>query len=88
MEACRPYLLEEMTGRKLIVPLGATATGNLLGRKVVMSEMANRFHPLELSGVFYLIMPTYHPSACIYNKDARVMLAKGLRMAKEHCHLT
>ncbi len=81
--ACRPYLMEELPGRRLVVPLGATATENLLGRPVRMGEEANRVREVVLDGIVINVMPTYHPSACIYNKEARVKLVEGLAIAKE-----
>jgi DNA polymerase len=83
ISACRPYLLEELPGRRLVVPLGATATENLLGRRVRMGEEANRVREVVLDGIVMMVMPTYHPSACIYNKEARVRLVEGLALAKE-----
>ena len=83
MAACRPYLMEELPGRRLVVPLGATATENLLGRRVRMGEEANLVREVVLDGMVIMVMPTYHPSACIYNKEARVKLVEGLAMAKE-----
>jgi DNA polymerase len=83
ISACRPYLLEELPGRRLVVPLGATATENLLGRPVRMGEEANRVREVVLNGTVMMVMPTYHPSACIYNKEARVRLVEGLALAKE-----
>ncbi len=74
--------MEELLGRHLVVPLGATATENLLGRPVRMGEEANRVREVVLDGIVITVMPTYHPSACIYNKEARVKLVEGLAIAK------
>lgn len=84
---CRPYLMEELKGRRLVVPLGATATENLLGRKVKMSEEANHLREVEIDGIKISVLPTYHPSACIYSRSAREKLGQALAMAKEHCGL-
>lgn len=85
--ACRPYLLAELEGRLLVVTLGATAAENLLGHPVKMSEEANRMREVEVDGVKVMVLPTYHPSACIYNKQAREKLAAALALAKDHCGL-
>jgi uracil-DNA glycosylase family 4 len=85
--SCRPYLLEELRGRRLVMPLGATATGNLLGKKVKMSEVANHLREVEIDGIMVTVLPTYHPSACIYSKVAREKLIQALAVAKDYCGL-
>jgi uracil-DNA glycosylase family 4 len=85
--SCRPYLIDELRGRRLVLPLGATATSNLLGRPVKMSEEANRPREVEIDGIMVMVLPTYHPSACIYNKIARQRLSEALAMAKGLCGL-
>jgi uracil-DNA glycosylase family 4 len=85
--SCRPYLLEELRGRRLVMPLGATATGNLLGVKVKMSEEANHLREVEIDGIMVTVLPTYHPSACIYSKVAREKLSQALAVAKDYCGL-
>jgi uracil-DNA glycosylase len=88
VRACRPYLLQELDGRGLIVALGSTAIEALLGKKMKVGEVANQVIEVDLEGCHLKVLMTYHPSACIYNREARVKLTEGLRMAKDICHIT
>lgn len=88
VEACRPFLIEDLRGRRLVVALGSTAIEALLGKKVKVGEVANQVMTLELELGSVQVLLTYHPSACIYSKEARTKLAEGLRMAREMCSIT
>ncbi|OPY34111.1 MAG: Uracil DNA glycosylase superfamily protein [Methanomassiliicoccales archaeon PtaU1.Bin124] len=88
VEACMPHLMEDLKGRGLVVALGSTAIEALLGKKVKVGEVANQIVDVDFHGLKLKVLLTYHPSACIYNRDARVKLAEGLRMAKEYCGIT
>jgi uracil-DNA glycosylase len=86
--ACRPYLEEDLKGRCLIVALGLTASEGLLGRKVSLKVDANKVFQIQLGGETISVMPTYHPSACLFNLTARKGLKEGIAMAMERCGFT
>ena len=88
VRSCRPYLMEDLRDRQLIVALGSTAIEALTGKKVKIGEVANTIEDVRIDCQTYHVLLTYHPSACIYNRDARVKLAEGLRKAKEYCGIT
>lgn len=88
ISACLPYLLEDLKGHGLVVALGSTAIEALLGKKVKVGEVANQMVDIDFHGLKLKVLLTYHPSACIYNREARVKLAEGLRIAKEYCGIT
>ncbi|HUT26743.1 MAG TPA: uracil-DNA glycosylase [Methanomassiliicoccales archaeon] len=79
--ACRPYLLEELADKRLVLALGISAAEGLLGRKVVMKDSANKLFDVELNGLELKVMVTYHPSACIYTPGAKDVLREALRTA-------
>jgi DNA polymerase len=81
--SCRRYLAEDLKDRRLVVALGSTAIEGLLGRKVKVTEVANQYVDVDIDGVGRVkVLMTFHPSACIYNREARVKLAEALRMAE------
>ena len=88
VEACRPYLLEDLHGRCLVVALGLTASEGLLGRKVSLKVDANKVFQVKLGEETIDIMPTYHPSACLFNLTARKGLTEGIALAMGRCGLT
>jgi uracil-DNA glycosylase family 4 len=83
ISACRPYLEQELRGRRLVVALGSTAIEGLIGRKVKVTQVVNQIVLVNIGGLDIEVLMTFHPSACIYNKDARVKLVEGLCLAKE-----
>jgi len=84
MRACRPYLEEELRGKDFILALGLSAAEDLLGRKMVMRDVANRPFEVELFGRKVVMMVTYHPSACIYRPPAKDTLREALRIAASY----
>jgi uracil-DNA glycosylase family 4 len=86
--ACRPYLEEDLKGRCLIVALGLTASEGLLGRKVSLKVDANKVFQIRLGEETISVMPTYHPSACLFNLTARKGLKEGIALAMERCGIT
>jgi DNA polymerase len=64
VEACRPWLEQEIAviRPELIVAMGATAAGALLGPKVRVTRDRGTFHDLEGIG---RVMPTVHPSSVL-----------------------
>lgn len=83
MAACRPFLESEISGRALVVCLGRSAIRDLMGYDGKMSDIANRIVTMEFGGEEVDFLPTYHPAATIYNKDARAALRDAMVMVKE-----
>jgi DNA polymerase len=83
--ACRPYLEEDLAGRCLVVALGLTASEGLLGRKVSLKIDANQVFQVRLGEETISVMPTYHPSACLFNLTARKGLKEGIALAMGRC---
>jgi uracil-DNA glycosylase len=88
VEACRPYLDEDLHGRCLIVAMGLTASEGLLGRKVSLKTEANRVFQVKMGSETVSVMPTYHPAACIYSKAACEGLREGIALAMDRCGFT
>jgi uracil-DNA glycosylase family 4 len=88
VEACRPYLIDDLNERCLIVALGLTASEGLLGRKVSLKVDANKVFQVGLGKGTISVMPTYHPSACLFNLTARKGLKEGIAVAMERCGFT
>ncbi len=88
VSACRPYLEEDLKGRCLVVALGLTASEGLLGRKVSLKVDANQVFKVAMGNETVSVMPTYHPSACLFNLTARKGLKEGIAVAMERCGLT
>jgi len=84
MAACRPFLGEELRGKRFILALGLSAAEDLLGRKMVMKDVCNRPVQADLGDGEIMIMVTYHPSACIYRPAAKDVLRDALRMAASY----
>ncbi len=83
MQACFPYLEQELQDRQLIVAMGRTACENLLGRAVKVGQEANTYASIELMGKKKEVLLTYHPSACLYNLKAREGLRASIRLVRE-----
>lgn len=81
VSSCRPYLAEDLNDKTFVLALGLSAAEGLLGRKLVMSEVANQTFDVELDGHKLKVMVTYHPSACIYRPQAKDVLRDALRAA-------
>jgi len=84
MSACFPFLLEELIGKKIIVAMGRTACLDLLGREVKLDEEANSILQVVIGDTMPLIVPTYHPAACLYSMRARETLKKSIEIAKAY----
>lgn len=74
MEACRKFLNSELKGRKVVVGLGKSAVKDLLGYDGPMSQVVNTVQHIDVDGESIPFIPTYHPMACVYKKDARDQL--------------
>lgn len=82
-EACFPYLEQELEGKELVVTMGRTASSNLIGREIKLSEDANVIVEVELAGMTLRILPTFHPAACLFNLEAREGLRRTVRLVKD-----
>ena len=82
MEACRPFLLSELKGRKLVVGLGKTSCRNLMGYTGGMKDVVNKMMKIDIDGEQVDFLPAYHPMACVYRKEARESLAETMRIVK------
>ncbi len=83
MDACRPFLDHELSGRKVVVGLGKSACRDLLGYEGKMSDIANTKMSISILGKDVLFIPTYHPAACIYSRESRDALRTTMRILRE-----
>ncbi len=82
MAACRPFLLSELAERDAVVALGRSACRALAGLEAPMKDIVNSRVPLDVDGNETVLIPTYHPAACIYRKEAREGLRETIRAVK------
>ena len=82
MAACRPFLESELRGRSLVVGLGKSACRDLMGFEGKMGDIANIIVKIDVGGEQVDFLPTYHPAACIYNRNARSMLAEAMEIVR------
>ena len=82
MEACRPFLVSELKGRKMIVGLGKSSCRDLMGYEGGMKDVVNKVVKIDLDGEKADFLPAYHPMACVYRKEARESLAETMRIVK------
>ncbi len=83
MEACRPFLMSELEGREMVVLLGRSAIKDLLGYEGPMKDVVNIIQERDVDGVRIRFLPTYHPMACVYRKEARQRLADAMAMVRD-----
>lgn len=48
-----------------------------------MADIVNKRTVITVNGKEIPFIPTYHPSACIYNKNARTVLKETIRTVRE-----
>ena len=84
MEACRPFLESELSGRSLVVGLGKSAIRDLIGYDGKMGDIVNKVIRIDIGGSEVEFLPTYHPAACIYNKGARAALADAMAIVRSY----
>ncbi len=84
VRACRPYLEEELKGKRFVLAMGLSAAEGLLGHKVTLKDSANQLYDLVLNREELKVMVTYHPSACIYRPVAREVIREALRAASSY----
>ena len=74
MKACARFLRSEIADAKLIIGLGKSACRDLMGYSGPMAPVVNKPVMIDVDGRQVEFIPTYHPAATIYSKEAR----KGL----------
>ena len=84
MDACRPFLESELSGRSLVVGLGRSAVRDLMGFEGKLSEVANRVTEIEVGGQRVRFLPTYHPAATIYNRESRAALREAMLIVRDY----
>ena len=82
MEACHPFLVSELKGRRLIVGLGKSSCRDLMGYEGGMKDVVNKIVKIDVDGESIDFLPAYHPMACVYRKEARESLAETMRIVK------
>jgi DNA polymerase len=83
MAACRPFLDSELYDKKVIVGLGKSACRDLLKYEGKMGDIANKKMSIIVRDREITFIPTYHPAACIYNRDSTSALKETLRTVKD-----
>jgi len=83
MSACRPFLDSELYDRELIVGLGKSACRNLLNYEGKMADIVNKTVTIRVKDRAVNFIPTYHPAACIYSKEARGALRVTMRIIRD-----
>lgn len=83
MSACRKFLDYELSQARLVIGLGKSACKSLTGYNGRMADIVNKRTVLKIDGKEIPFIPTYHPQACIYSKDARPVLRETMRIVRE-----
>lgn len=83
MEACRPFLEHELYDKELIIGLGKSACRDLLGYEGRMADIVNRKTAITIREKEITFIPTYHPAACIYSREAEAALRATVRTLKD-----
>lgn len=83
MAACRPFLDWELSGRAAVIGLGKSACRDLLGYDGKMSQIVNTEQKVQAGGQWVPFIPTYHPAACIYSREARAGLGETIKTVVE-----
>ena len=83
MAACRPFLNAELIDCRLVIGLGKSACRSLLGYEGKMSDIVNKRMAITVNGKEIPFLPTYHPAACIYSKEARVGLRETICIVRD-----
>jgi DNA polymerase len=68
---------------RVLVALGASAGGALLGRPVSLKEEAGSVHRVRRAGLDVRCVITYHPAGIVYRPSARKNLVDDLTLAWE-----
>ncbi|MCL2711663.1 MAG: HAD-IIA family hydrolase [Methanomassiliicoccaceae archaeon] len=83
MDACRPFLEHELSGKRVVVGLGRSACRILIGYEGKMSDIVNKETTITISGKEITFLPSYHPAACIYNSASKEELKRTMRILRE-----
>lgn len=83
MAACRPFLMSELEGARLVIALGRSAVRDLTGYDGPMSDIVNVPMPLRVGDREVTLIPTYHPAATIYNRSSRAELDRTMATVAE-----
>lgn len=85
MRTCRPFLESELSSKEIVVCLGKSACKSLLGYTGKMGDIVNKKQAILFDGRMVVVIPTYHPAACIYNRDSVEGLRETIRAVKREC---
>ena len=80
MRACRTFLDSELYDKKVVIGLGKSACRDLLGYDGKMVDIVNIARTIRVGDRDVTFIPTYHPAACIYSKEARNVLRTTMRI--------
>lgn len=83
MAACRRFLDSEMESRRVVVGLGKSAVRDLMGYEGPIADVVNRVQRITVNGKEVAFIPTYHPMACVYRRQAREGLLRTMAILKE-----
>lgn len=83
MAACRPFLNAELINCTLVIGLGKSSCRNMLGYEGKMADIVNKRVTIIIDGKEIPFLPTYHPAACIYSKEARAGLRETIRTVRD-----
>ncbi len=87
IEACRPYLLEQLAiiQPQVICTLGAIAAKALLGIGISITRVRGQRHEFEdpTGGYHIPVIPTFHPAYLLRNPDAKKLVWKDLKRVKQ-----
>ncbi|MDO5852617.1 MAG: HAD-IIA family hydrolase [Thermoplasmata archaeon] len=83
MAACRPFLESELAEARLVVGLGKSAIRDIMGYVGPMADIVNVPVTIEVAGREVVFIPTYHPTATIYNKKSRSELNETMRVVSQ-----
>ncbi len=80
IEACRPYLLEQLAiiQPQVICTLGAIAAKALLGTEISITRVRGQRHEFEGMPV----IPTFHPAYLLRNPDAKKLVWQDLKRVR------
>lgn len=84
MSACRPFLDYELKDCSFIVGLGKSACRDLIGYEGKMANIVNSLQIIFIGGREIPFLPTYHPAACIYSREAKEGLSATMKKVSEH----
>jgi len=83
MRACRAFLDSELYDKDVVIGLGKSACRDLLGYDGKMADIVNVPTTIRVKDRDVLFIPTYHPAACIYSKEARGALRTTMRIIRD-----